>query len=242
MPCTLYPLWDYICANRRPIWFHANTFSSRARKNKNRTVLRVDALLRSVLRFQVRVRPPRLPRRTGAPSPSNTRRETAGTAAHPGPHPLSPPSSSSAAAAARHHGGGGPWLLWAFYAKFAERHLKDVRLALYAVDRAIAASSSSSSCSATFSKGAGKRWNSNSNSNHRSSSSSSSREWRRGLKRGGGAGGGAALALIARAQLCHRWQICHRRWPEVGVAPDGVRVGRGTGNTLEDVFVDITKR
>lgn len=85
-------------------------------------------------------------------------------------------------------GGRGAWLLWAFYAKFAEICLKDPRLAFYALDRAVDAASAEPLLS-----GRTRRTGAN-----RSSGG------------GGGVGGrglnsGGALALVARAQFCQRW-------------------------------------
>lgn len=75
----------------------------------------------------------------------------------------------------------GPWLLWAFYSKFAERCLHDPGLALYALDRASAAASSRKSLLLQYNL-------KNSPGGQRSSKS-----------------GEIAFALIARAQLCQRW-------------------------------------
>ncbi|CBN79766.1 conserved unknown protein [Ectocarpus siliculosus] len=101
---------------------------------------------------------------------------------------------SSSVGAARHGGGGGGgrgiWLLWLFYAKFAERCLKDPQLALFALNRAAAAAASLPGRLGQYRS-------------------------RRGLNPNGGTigdgvkldfrGGAVPFTLVARAQFCQRW-------------------------------------
>lgn len=91
-----------------------------------RAVLGIDALLRSVLCHDGYGHPTTTPKMTSSLSPPHPDRTAIlwGKAAHP-LKTLSP---------LQHHRES--WLLWALYAKFAERCMGDPRLALHALDRA----------------------------------------------------------------------------------------------------------
>lgn len=132
------------------------------------------------------------------------------------------PSSGSSHSLPSHASGGGrgAWVLWGFYAKFAERCLNDPRLALYALDKAVVAASGSFS---ERTRRAGANFSSSSG--------------------GGGVGDkawscGVALPLVARAQLCHRW-------PKLAEGAARTFFGRlccGGASTPEGILLDATKR
>ncbi|CAN0363269.1 unnamed protein product, partial [Ectocarpus sp. 12 AP-2014] len=128
------------------------------------------------------------------PSASVGATATANHAGHNTPIKYDTTPRSSSVGSARHGGGGGGgrgiWLLWLFYAKFAERCLKDPQLALFALNRAAAAAASLPGRLGQYRS-------------------------RRGLNPNGGTiGDGVRLdfrgravpfTLVARAQFCQRW-------------------------------------
>eukprot|EP00752_Nemacystus_decipiens_P007659 g6847.t1 len=193
----------------------------------SRAVSRIDSLLRSALSCHFDGQPepflatPQAPRQQttpkplspSTPTPHDVRRQRAtrlqvnsAETNYPnnnlqtdGDVPSSPPRGSTISPAATKPGnrGRGAWLLWAFYAKFAERCLRDPRLAMYALEAAAAAAAAATS-SPWVGRGRDRR------------------------KRGAGCGGGhgegevegtpsnrgreaPSLALVARAQFCRRW-------------------------------------
>lgn len=140
------------------------------------------------------------------------------------PYPGKSPSLPS------HVGGGGgrgAWVMWGFYAKFAERCLNDPRLALNALDQAVVTASTATSIS-----GGARRPGA-----HFSSSGA------RGGAGGGGVGSkglscGEALPLVARAQLC-------QRWPNLADGAASSFPGRlccGDASSPERILLDATKR
>lgn len=224
---------------------------------QTRTVLRIDSLLRSALNCHFDGHPEKFratPNTASRPatlatSPSSTstpqhtrenrakrlpRMTTAidcpDNATQPAhPVPSSPPGGSpfSPVLTKESSGGRGAWPLWAFYAKFAERCLKDPRLALYALDRAVAAAAAPSYWGGLVRDR--RRGGSN-----RSSGQSDDRIGGIYSNRGRCA---STLALVARAQF-------FQRWPKLfnGLADSaGGFSGRGVSSP-EEIMMDGTKR
>lgn len=122
--------------------------------------------------------------------------------------------------------GRGTWLLWAFYAKFAERCLWDQELALFALESAVAAA-------AAVAPPLGPAARCFAKSSHHDDGRGSSRNYSNCTERA------VPLTLIARAQFYQRWPTLFQR--VVGCAK---RLGHSSKDlaSLEGTFADISKR
>eukprot|EP00903_Cladosiphon_okamuranus_P013005 g12134.t2 len=190
-------------------------------RSTSRAILRTDSLLRSALESHF----------DGQPGLFRYSKELfcLDTAAQTENIVPSSPSGSdliSPAPINRSKTGRGAWVLWAFYAKFAERCLRNPRLAMYALDRGVAAASASVLAGIVED-----RWKGASSG---CSDHDGGKIKRVPLHRGMSA---PSLALVARAQFS-------QRWPKLFADLAGSAVGfnRKGVSSPEEFFMDATKR
>lgn len=223
-----------------------------------RVVLRIDSLLRSALSCHFDDQSEHFwatpymsrQRATSAPSPSSTstpqqvrenrsnlppertkeankpdtttQAECDVPSSTPGHAPLPPVQSKESG------GSRGAWLLWAFYAKFAERCLNDPPLALYALDKAVAVASTR--FGGALARDRRRRGSGCSSGGHT--------DGRIGGMPLNCEGNASSLALVARAQF-------YQRFPKLFDGLAGYAAGfRGGGASCspEELFMEVTHR